>query len=96
MAYKGNWATGDLIDATAFQELVNSAIYSFASLSAIQSSISSPVDGQIAFAQDTEIYYRYDADSTSWVTLSSTSDITGVTVTTASGSGLWWCNSNIW
>ena len=37
MAYKGNWATGDLIDATAFQELVNSAVYSFASLSAIQS-----------------------------------------------------------
>ena len=88
MAYKGNWATGDLIDATAFQELVNSAVYSFASLSAIQSGISSAVDGQIAFAQDTEIYYRYDADSTSWVTLLSTGDITGVTITTASGSGL--------
>ena len=88
MAYKGNWATGDLIDATDFQELVNSAVYSFASLSAIQSGISSAVDGQIAFAQDTEIYYRYDADSTSWVTLLSTGDITGVTITTASGSGL--------
>ena len=37
---------------------------------------SSAVDGQIAFAQDTEIYYRYDADSTSWVTLLSTGDIT--------------------
>ena len=35
MAYKGNWATGDLIDATAFQELVNSAVYSFADLSTI-------------------------------------------------------------
>ena len=35
MAYKNNWATGELIDATAFQELVNSAVYSFASLSAI-------------------------------------------------------------
>ena len=67
MAYKNNWATGDLIDATAFQELVNSAVYSFASLSAIQSGISSAVDGQIAFAQDTETYYRYDADSTSWM-----------------------------
>ena len=40
MAYKGNWAYGDLIDATAFKELVNSAVYSFASLSAIQSGIS--------------------------------------------------------
>ena len=29
MAYKNNWATGDLIDAVAFQELVNSAVYSF-------------------------------------------------------------------
>ena len=37
MAYKSNYATGDLIDATAFQELVNSAVYSFANLTAIQS-----------------------------------------------------------
>ena len=88
MAYKGNWATGDLIDATAFQELVNSAIYSFADLSTIQSSISSAVDGQIAYAQDTEKYYRYDSDSTSWVLAFDTGDINSVTVTTASGSGL--------
>ena len=45
MAYKNNWATGELIDATAFQELVNSAVYSFASLSAIQSNITSAIDG---------------------------------------------------
>ena len=88
MAYKGNWATGELIDATAFQELVNSAVYSFADLSTIQSSIGSPIDGQIAFAQDTESYYRYDADSTSWVALLGGADITAVTITTASGSGL--------
>ena len=61
MAYKGNWATGDLIDTTAFQELVNSAVYSFASLSALTTAISTPVDGQIAFAQDTELYYRWGA-----------------------------------
>jgi hypothetical protein len=87
MAYKNNWATGDLIDATAFQELVNSAVYSFADLSTITSTVSSPIDGQIAFAQDTEIYYRYDADSTSWVALfSGLGDITAVN--TASNSGL--------
>ena len=87
MAYKNNWATGDLIDASAFQELVNSAVYSFTNLSTITSTISSPIDGQIAFAQDTEIYYRYDADSTSWVALfSGLGDITAVN--TASGSGL--------
>lgn len=88
MAYKGNWATGELIDATAFQELVNSAVYSFADLSTIQSSITSAVDGQIAFAQDTESYYRYDSDSTSWVALLGGADITAVTITTASNSGL--------
>ena len=89
MAYKSNYATGDLIDATAFQELVNSAVYSFAkSLTAMTTAISSPIDGQIAFAQDTEQYYRYDADSTSWVLLLGGADITAVTITTASGSGL--------
>lgn len=88
MAYKSNWATGDLIDATVFQELVNSAVYSFANLTAIQNNITSAVDGQIAFAQDTESYYRYDADSTSWVALLGGADITAVTITTATNSGL--------
>jgi len=88
MAYKGNWATGELIDATAFQELVNSAVYSFADLSTIQSSITSAVDGQIAFAQDTESYYRYDSDSASWVALLGGADITAVTITTGANSGL--------
>ena len=88
MAYKNNWATGDLIDATAFQELVNSAVYSFANLTAIQSNITSAIDGQIAFAQDTEQYYRYDADSTAWELLLGGADITAVTITTATNSGL--------
>ncbi len=88
MAYKGNWATGDLIDTTAFQELVNSAVYSFASLSALTSAISTPVDGQIAFAQDTELYYRWDADSSAWTLLLGGADITAVTINTNSNSGL--------
>ena len=88
MAYKGNWATGDLIDTTAFQELVNSAVYSFASLSALTSAISTPVDGQIAFAQDTELYYRWDADSSAWTLLLGNADITAVTINTNSNSGL--------
>ena len=88
MAYKV-WATGDLIDQSAFQELVNSAVYSFADLSTIQSSITSPIDGQLAFAQDSETYYRYDLDSTSWVALfSGLGDITAVTITTSANSGL--------
>jgi len=88
MAYKSNYATGELIDATVFQELVNSAVYSFASLSALTSAITSPIDGQIAFAQDTEQYYRWDADSSAWTLLLGGADITAVTITTASGSGL--------
>ncbi len=88
MAYKGNWATGDLIDTNAFQELVNSAVYSFASLSALTSAITTPVDGQIAFAQDTELYYRWDADSSAWTLLLGGADITAVTITTDGTSGL--------
>lgn len=88
MAYKDDYATGDTIDASTFNELIKSAVYSFADLSAIQSSISSPVDGQIAFAQDTESYYRYDLDSTTWVALLGGADITAVTITTASNSGM--------
>jgi len=88
MAYKGNWATGDLIDTNAFQELVNSAVYSFASLSALTSAISTPVDGQIAFAQDTELYYGWDADSSAWTLLLGGADITAVTINTNSNSGL--------
>ena len=88
MAYKSNYATGELIDATTFQELVNSAVYSFASLSALTSAITTPIDGQIAFAQDTEQYYRWDADSSAWTLLLGGADITAVTITTASGSGL--------
>ena len=88
MAYKDNYVTGDLIDATTFNELVKSAVYSFADLSTIQSSITSATDGQIAFAQDTESYYRYDSDSSSWVALLGGADITAVTITTAANSGL--------
>lgn len=89
MAYKDNYATGDTIDASTFNELVKSAVYSFADLSAIQSSISSPIDGQLAHAQDTETYYRYDLDSTTWTALfSGLGDITAVTITTASNSGM--------
>jgi len=88
MAYKDNYVTGDLIDATTFNELVKSAVYSFADLSTIQSSITSATDGQIAFAQDTESYYRYDSDSASWVALLGGADITAVTITTAANSGL--------
>lgn len=85
MAYKDDYATGDTIDATTFNELVKSAVYSFADLSTIQSSITSPTDGQIAFAQDTESYYRYDLDSTSWTALLGGADITAVNTNANSG-----------
>jgi hypothetical protein len=67
---------------------VNSAVYSFASLSALTSAITTPVDGQIAFAQDTELYYRWDADSSAWTLLLGGADITAVTINTNANSGL--------
>ena len=43
------------------------------------------MDGQIAFAQDTESYYRYILTNF-WVALLGGADITAVTITTASDS----------
>ena len=71
----------DLIDATAFQELVNSAVYSFANLTAIQSNILSN-RWTNCIRTDTETYHRYDATNF-WVSLLGGADITAVTITTA-------------
>ena len=91
MAYKPNYATGDLIDVTIWQELVNRAIYIFADSTArdnASTGITSPTEGQFCYLLDTGggsgglQYYN----GSSWANTSLTSDITGVL--TASNSGL--------
>ena len=83
MAYKPNYATGDLIDVTIWQELVNRAIYIFANPTArdnASTGITSPTEGQFCYLLDTGSgsgglqYYNGSA----WANTSLTADITGV------------------
>ena len=89
MAYKPNYATGDLIDVNVWQELVNRAIYIFADATARDNGttgITSPTEGQFCYLLDTGSgsgglqYYNGSA----WANTSLTADITGVTA----GAGL--------
>jgi hypothetical protein len=91
MAYKPNYATGDLITTAIFQELVNRAIYIFADSTArdnASTGITSPTEGQFCYLLDNGSgsgglqYYSGSA----WVNTSLTADITGII--TASNSGL--------
>ena len=92
MAYKPNYATGDLITTVIFQELVNRAIYIFADASArdnASTGITSPTEGQFCYLLDTGSgsgglqYYNGSA----WANTSLTADITGVVAGTALSGG---------
>ena len=80
MAYKPNYATGDLITTAIFQELVNRAIYIFADSTArdnASTGITSPTEGQFCYLLDTGSgsgslqYY----DGSNWQNTSLTADI---------------------
>ena len=84
MAYKPNYATGDLVTTAIWQELVNRAIYIFADATArdnASTGITSPTEGQFCYLLDTGSgsgglqYYNGSA----WANTSLTADITGVT-----------------
>jgi len=91
MAYKPNYATGDLIDVTIWQELVNRAIYIFADSTArdnASTGITSPTEGQFCYLLDItgsggggglQFY-----DGSAWTNTSLTGDITSV----VAGNGL--------
>ena len=94
MAYKPNYATGDLIDVTIWQELVNRAIYIFANPTArdnASTGITSPTEGQFCYLLDTTgsggggglQYYNGSA----WANTSLTADITGVVAGTGLSGG---------
>ena len=89
MAYKPNYATGDLIDVNIWQELVNRAIYIFANAAARDNGttgITSPTEGQFCYLLDagsgTGAMQYYNGSA--WANTSLTADITGVTA----GNGL--------
>ncbi|BAQ85092.1 hypothetical protein [uncultured Mediterranean phage uvMED] len=81
------WSTGDLVNASDFNNyLQEQVIMVFADASARDSAISSAEEGMFAFLKDSNSLVFYD--SSSWVSFIGDGDITGVTITTASTSGL--------
>ncbi len=81
------YATGDLITATEFNTyLQEQVIMVFADSSARDSAVSSPSEGMFAYLKDTNALMFYNGSS--WASFIGDGDITGVTITTSSTSGL--------
>ena len=81
------WTTGDLISASDFNNYIQEqVIMNFASSSARDSAVSSPEEGMFAFLNDTNTLTFYNGSS--WASFIGEGDITGVTITTGSTSGL--------
>lgn len=81
------WTTGDLVNASDFNNYVQEQVIGvFASSSARDSAISSPEEGMFAYLSDTNTLTFYNGSS--WASFIGEGDITGVTITTAGTSGL--------
>ena len=81
------YATGDLITATEFNTfLQEQVIMVFADSSARDSAVSSPSEGMFCYLKDTNVLQFYNGSS--WASFIGEGDITGVTITTSSTSGL--------
>ncbi len=80
------WTTGELVDATNFNNYIQEQVIAvFANSTARDSAISSPEDGQFCFLLDSNTLQFYDSG---WSSFIGDGDITGVTITTAGTSGL--------
>lgn len=81
------WSTGDLVNASDFNNyLQEQVIMVFADASARNSAISSAEEGMFAFLKDTNALTFYDGSS--WASFIGEGDLTAITITTASTSGL--------
>jgi|TARA_Y100001963_G_scaffold86295_1_gene119308 hypothetical protein len=81
------WATGDLVNASDFNNYIQEqVIMTFADSSARDSAVSSPEEGMFCFLKDSNTLQFYNGSS--WASFIGEGDITGVTVTTGSTSGL--------
>ena len=81
------WSTGDLVNASDFNNYIQEQVVMvFADSSARGSAISSPEEGMFAFLKDTNDLTFYNGSS--WASYIGDGDITGVTVTTSTTSGL--------
>jgi len=81
------WTTGELVNANDFNNYIQEqVIMTFADSSARDSAVSSPEEGMFCFLADTNTLQFYNGSS--WASFIGEGDITGVTVTTDSTSGL--------
>ena len=81
------WSTGDLVNASDFNTyIMEQTVMVFANATARDSAISSPGEGMFVFLKDTNSLVFYNGSA--WASFIGDGDITGVTVTTASTSGL--------
>lgn len=81
------WTTGDLVNASDFNSyLQEQVIMRFADSSARDSAVSSAEEGMFCFLADSNTLQFYNGSS--WASFIGEGDITGVTITTASTSGL--------
>lgn len=80
------WTTGELVDATNFNNYIQEQVIAvFANSTARDSAISSPEDGQFCFLLDSNTLQFYDSG---WSSFIGDGDITAVTITTSATSGL--------
>ena len=81
------WATGDLVSASDFNDyIMEQVIMTFANSTARDSAVSSPEEGMFCYLADTNVLQFYNGSS--WASYIGDGDITGVTITTGSTSGL--------
>ena len=81
------YATGDLITASDFNTFIQEQVVMvFANSTARDSGVSSTSEGMFCFLKESNTLQFYD--SSSWVNFIGEGDITGVTITTSSTSGL--------
>ena len=83
-----SYSTGDLIDATTFQTFIqDQVIQVYADSSARDTALgTNDAEGMFCFLKDSNTLQFYDGSA--WVNFIGDGDITGVTITTASNSGL--------
>ena len=81
------YATGDLITATEFNTFLQEQVLMVvANSTARDSAVSSPSEGMFCFLKDTDTLQFYSGST--WASFIGEGDITGVTITTGSTSGL--------
>ena len=81
------WTTGDLVNASDFNNYIQEQVVMvFDDSTARDSAVSSPEEGMFAYLKDTNDLTYYNGSA--WASYIGEGDITGVTITTAGTSGL--------